>query len=561
MPRASSSPRSSAAPALTVPFQKPTFNRNQFGMNFGGPILKNKLFFFLDYEGFRQTLRPLYVYTLPTQNEINGILVVPVKNPITGVTYPAGTAIPSGAINPLSAKIISYYKPYISTLPVSGVSTTGLYSDDYAKEVPFTDNSDKGDLRLDYQQDANSSWFLRISDRKEDGLNYPVIPLPLDSTANGKIRILDQQVALGYTHLFGANKVLDVRLGLSRTKAGKFTLSIGQNVFTIPGLPNGPAGNRGRFASSLHHQLHNLGRQSTNPQWQDPALLDPKGNFTWIKGKHSLKFGYEYEHIWMAVNDNNPLYGSWTYGGGYSAGRRFRTAPSADDYWADFLFGLTSSYQLANYFVVHLRQTLDSAYAQDDWKVTPKLTLNLGLRWEYGSPYSEWKNYISNFDPVNQVVDTIAPGAVAGNGIMPVTGSGVYGKTLMNPDLHDFLPRVGFAFRVTPNTVIRGGFGTGYVHYTRAGSGDIRASMHRRPSSPRLPRITSRRRPTIAALRCPRKLSPSDQRLQAAMPPPIRVSQPVWSPLSTRPRTTSPGFPRTGPTATLKTTSSACSGS
>ncbi|MGH9562239.1 MAG: carboxypeptidase-like regulatory domain-containing protein, partial [Terracidiphilus sp.] len=73
-----------------VPFQKPTFNRNQFGANSGGPILKDRLFFFLDYEGFRQTLRPLYVYTLPTQNEINGILVVPVVNPITGATYPAG---------------------------------------------------------------------------------------------------------------------------------------------------------------------------------------------------------------------------------------------------------------------------------------------------------------------------------------------------------------------------------------------------------------------------------------------------------------------------------------
>ena len=466
---------------LAVPFQKPTFNRNQFGMNFGGPILKNHFFFFLDYEGFRQTLRPLYVYTLPTQNEINGILVVPVKNPITGVVYPAGTQIPSGAINPLSAKIISYYQPYISTLPVSGVSTTGLYSDDYAKEVPFTDNSDKGDLRLDYQQNANSSWFLRISDRKEDGVNYPVIPLPLDSTANGKIRILDQQAALGFTHLFGANKVLDARLGLSRTKAGKYTLSIGQDVFTIPGLQDVPTQIAGGLPQVSITNFTTFGRQSTNPQWQDPALLDPKGNFTWIRGKHSLKFGYEYEHIWMAVNDNNPLYGSWTYGGGYSTcpsgttvtGPACTGTKVADDYWADFLFGLTSSYQLANYFVVHVRQSLDSAYAQDDWKVTPKLTFNIGLRWEYGSPYSEWKNYISNFDPVNQVVDTIAPGAVAGNGIMPVTGSGTYGKTLMNPQLHDFMPRVGFAFSITPETVIRGGFGTGYVHYTRAGSGDI----------------------------------------------------------------------------------------
>jgi hypothetical protein len=475
-----------------VPFQKPTFNRNQFGMNFGGPIVRSKLFFFLDYEGFRQTLRPLYVYTLPTQNEINGILVVPVKNPITGITYPAGTAIPSGAINPLSAKIISYYQPYISTLPVSGVATTGLYSNDYAKEVPFTDKSDKGDLRLDYQQDANSSWFLRISDRKENGVNYPVIPLPLDSTANGQIRILDQQAALGYTHSFGANKVLDARLGLSRTKAGKFTLSIGQNVFTIPGLQTVPVGIAGGLPQVSITNFTTFGRQSTNPQWQDPAMLDPKGNFTWIKGKHSLKFGYEYEHIWMAVNDNNPLYGSWTYGGGYSACPAGTAIPSvgtcssatgtptdlssstvADTYWADFLFGLTSSYQLANYFVVHLRQSLDSAYAQDDWKATPKLTLNLGLRWEYGSPYSEWKNYISNFDPANQVVDTIAPGAVAGNGIMPVTGSGVYGKTLVNPALGDFSPRVGFAFALTSKTAIRAGFGTGYIHYTRAGSGDI----------------------------------------------------------------------------------------
>ena len=454
----------------SVPFQKPAFNRNQFGMNFGGPILKNKLFFFLDYEGFRQTLKPLYVYSLPTQNEINGILVVDVKNPLTGVTYPKGTAIPASAINPLSAQIINYYKPFMSTLPISGVSTTGLASNDYAKEVPFTDNSDKGDLRLDYQQSPNSSWFLRISDRKETGVNYPVIPLPLDSTANGTIRILDQQVALGYTHLFGADKILDARVGLSRTKAGKYTLSIGQNTFTVPGLQTVPANIAGGLPQVSISNFTTFGRQSTNPQWQDPALLDPKVNYTWVKGKHSLKFGYEYEHIWMAVNDNNPLYGSWTYSGGYSATTSTKVA---DNYWADFLFGLTSSYQLANYFVVHLRQTLDSAYAQDDWKVLPNLTLNLGLRWEYGSPYSEQNNYISNFDPGTQTVLTIAPGAVAGNGVTPVHPGGTYGKTLVNPDYTDFSPRIGFAYAVTPSTAIRGGFGTGFAHYTRAGSGDI----------------------------------------------------------------------------------------
>ncbi len=470
----------------TTPFKKPTFNRNQFGMNFGGPIVSNKLFFFLDYEGFRQTLRPLYVLTLPTQNQLNGNLVVPVRNAVTGTVYPAGTAIPSGAINPLSSQILGYFQKFSAQLPQAGVGSTGLNSNDYSAQIPFTDNSDKGDLRLDYQQNPSSSWFLRVSDRKETGVNHPTIPLPLDGQTNGTIRVLDQQVALGYTHTFGSNKIMDARLGLSRTKAGKYTLSIGQNDFTIPGLPANSIV-AGGLPSVGISGFTGFGRQSTNPQWQNPALLEPKVNFTWVKGKHSLKFGYEYEHIWMAVNDNNPLYGSFTYGSGYSlcdvaisplcattaSGGAAPTSPVTDTYWADFLFGTTTSYQLANYFVVHLRQTLESAYAQDDWKVAPNLTLNLGLRWEYGSPYSEWKNNISNFDPATQTVLTITPGAVAGNGITPVNPGGTYGKTLVNPDLADWSPRVGFAYGVTPRTVLRGGFGTGFVHYTRAGSGDI----------------------------------------------------------------------------------------
>src|SRR6202046_5371057 len=93
-----------------VPFRKPTFNRNQFGVNFGGPIVKDKLFYFVDYEGFRQVLKPLSVNTVPTTNELNGKLVVAVQNPLTGQVYPAGTPIPAAAINPVSQQIINYFK-------------------------------------------------------------------------------------------------------------------------------------------------------------------------------------------------------------------------------------------------------------------------------------------------------------------------------------------------------------------------------------------------------------------------------------------------------------------
>jgi len=459
---------------ITTPFKKPTFNRNQYGVNFGGPIIKDKFFYFLDYEGFRQTLKPLSVLTLPTQNELNGDLVVPVKNPLTGTVYPANTPIPTTAINPLSLQILSYFKAFEAALPVSGLATTGVASSDYAVQVPFTDHSDKGDLRFDYQIDATRSAFLRISDRKENGVNYPTIPIPLDGQTNGDIRLLDQQIALGYTETFGSDKVLDVRLGLDRTKAGKYNLSIGNTAFNnIPGLPTGnPVVAGGLPSISITGGFTAFGRQSTNPQWQDPAMIDPKVNFTWVRGHHSLKFGYEYEHEWMAVNDNNPLYGSFTFGGGYSNGGGTTVA---DTYWADFLFGLTNAYSLANFYEAHLTNNTHNVYAQDDWKALPNLTINYGLRWEHTSPYADLYNRISNFDPVSQTVFTTTPGAVAGNGITPVNFGGTYGKTLVNPDYGDFAPRLGFAYAADAKTAIRGGFGLSYAHYTRAGSGDILA--------------------------------------------------------------------------------------
>jgi len=465
----------------TTPFVKPVFNRNQFGVNFGGPILKNRLFYFTDYEGFRQTLKPLVVLTLPTQNELNGVLAVDVQDPLNpGTYYKAGTSLlTSPDVSPLSRQILGYFSK-IPGLPASGSSTTGLAANDFPTEAPFTDNSDKGSLRLDYQQNAASSWFLRISDRKETGINFPTIPLPLDGQTNGRAKILDRQVAVGYTRLFGSNKVLDARLGLSQTRAGKYSLSIGDNVFNIPGLPTDPTVAGGLPSTSISAGFTSFGRQSTNPQWQYPSLLDPKVNFSWVKGHHSLKFGYEFEHIWMQVQDSNPLYGSFSYAGGFS------TCPSttvggvsvpvsadcqsikaaADTYFADFLFGATNNYALATYFRAHLLQSLHSTYAQDDWHVTPKLTLNLGLRWEYGSPYSEVHNHLSNFDP------TASSSATA---ILTAKDGGTYDRTLVNPDYADWAPRVGFAYALTPKTAIRGGYGISYVHYTRAGSGDILA--------------------------------------------------------------------------------------
>jgi hypothetical protein len=472
----------------THPIAKPGFNRNQFGANFNGPIVSNKLFFFLDYEGFRQKLTPSVVLTVPTENEINGILAVDVQDPFSpGTYYKAGTSIlNSPNASPIAKQILSFFSDLPAQCQIAagaaGINpTTGLDSNDCPTNAPFTDNADKGDLRLDFQQSDKSSWFLKVSDRKETGINFPTLPLPLDGQTNGRIKILDQQIALGYTRLIGANKVLDARLGLSSTRAGKFTLSIGDDAIVIPGLPTNPIVAGGLPSTSVSGGFTAFGRQSTNPQWQYPSLLDPKVNFSWIKGRHSLKFGYEYEHVWMQVQDSNPLYGSFTYGKGYSAcpataGTACNNpTAAADTYWADLIFGTTNNYALATYFRAHLLQGMDNISAQDDWQVSPKLTLNLGLRWEYGAPYSEAYNNLSNFDPQTVSMLTLTPGFTATSNITPYSGGGVYGKTLVNPSLGDYAPRVGFAWAVTPTIAVRGGYGTSYVHYTRAGSGDILA--------------------------------------------------------------------------------------
>jgi hypothetical protein len=487
-----------------APVKKPSFNRNQFGADFGGPVLHNRFFYFLDYEGFRQTLTPLVVLTVPTLNELSGNLAVAVKDPWSPTTYiPAGTPFTSwpaqalGDLDPASKAIVADYQNALTGLPAkctvqagSGTGgSAGEASNDCPTNAPFTDNADKGDLRLDFQQSMNTSWFLKVSDRKETGDNHPTLPEPIDGQANGEIKIHDEQLALGYNHAMGATKYLDARLAISGTDAGKWTKSIGSPYnfsSLIPGLPTIPDVSGGLPSIAISGGFTSFGRQSTNPQWQNPSLLDPKLNFSWVRGKHSLKFGYEFEHVWQEIEDSNPLYGSFAFSFGYSACPAAagsacpNTSNATDTYWADFLFGASRTYSLATYFIAHTTQTMDDYYAQDDWRLTPKLTLNLGLRWEYGGSWEARGGYLSNFDPTTGTMLTLEPSSLyptppmcgAAPCVSTYSGGGLYAKQLVRPPLGDYAPRVGFAWAITPTIALRGGYGTAFVHYWRAGSGN-----------------------------------------------------------------------------------------
>ena len=274
----------------------------------------------------------------------------------------------------------------------------------------------------------------------------------------------------------------------------------------------------------------------------------------------------------MGVMDNNPLYGQYTFGGGYTACptldpggnmlRRHRISPyqGRGTYFADFLFGTTSAYALANFFEAHLRETLQSVYAQDDWKVCPT---SRSISDCVGSTDRPTPKRTTTFPTGTRSARRVnrSPGAVAGNGITPISAGGVYGKTLVNPDYDDFAPRIGFAYSPVSNISVRGGFGLGFVHYTRAGSGDILAIN---APQAQFAAVTQAARPDSGEpLRHTAAGADHSDRehCRVAMQRSIRDFRAAWSRASTRRRTISPGSRRTPVTATLRTTTSRSSAS
>jgi hypothetical protein len=443
--------------------RKPQFNRNQFGGNVGGPIVHDHFFYFFDYEGLRQVRKQVSSATLPTPAQLGGKFSKTVYDPYNGTAYAAGTSIfGSPNISPIATRIAGL----VAQLP----NLTSAATNNFTTLQRSTNKGDKGDLRMDMTFNQRNSMFVRVSQLKTNAIDFPIFGLPLDGNSNGYQRILDQQLAVGYTRVIGANQLLDARVAISKTKAGKFSQSIGTNPgFTFAGLPTDPAVAGGIPGIGITG-FAALGRQTTNPQFQNPAVFDPKVNYTWVRGNHSLKLGYEFQKVWMDVQDTNPLYGGFTFGGGFSrnyAGGKTTETATSDNYFADFLWGASSVYSLSSYFVAKLRTISNFAYVQDDWKVSPKLTLNIGLRYEYTSPYSDAQNRLTNFDPTSTGAST---GSISA--FVPATGSNRYG---FSPDFNNFAPRFGFAFAPDEKTSIRGGFGISFAHYDRAGSGNVLA--------------------------------------------------------------------------------------
>jgi hypothetical protein len=179
-----------------------------------------------------------------------------------------------------------------------------------------------------------------------------------------------------------------------------------------------------------------------------------------------MKIGYEYQAVNTQVNDFNPSHGQDNYAGLYAAatvatpdttaGNTTSTQLAQASDLADFLFGNQSSYSLTNFTIVNLRQRFNFMYFQDDFKLSPTLTINAGMRYEIATPQWEANNRLANFDPTT-------------NTLIQASNGSIYNRALVHVPLKNWGPRLGFSRSSTPKTVVRGGYGISYTQYNRAG--------------------------------------------------------------------------------------------
>src|SRR4029453_6634679 len=212
----------------------------------------------------------------------------------------------------------------------------------------------------------------------------------------------------------------------------------------IPNVPNDPAIVGGLPKMNIQG-FDAIGRHTSTPQFQTPRSWNPRATFTLSRSAHTLKFGFEFLHVQTKINDLNATIGRMNFEDRFS-GRAV----------GDFLLGLPSQLALTSYTVMDQGQNMQFYFVQDDYRITPRLTLNLGLRYGFAPPPGEKDNALANFDPTT------------GTMVFAKDGS-LFDRALIHPDRNNFAPRGGFAYSPRHRCVVRGAYGVFYSHTVRQG--------------------------------------------------------------------------------------------
>lgn len=418
-----------------APSQKPQMIQNQFGAAAGGPIKKDRLFIFGSYEGLRIRPASLATSAFPlTAAERSGDFSAsrtPVVDPLTGKPFP-GNQIPTSRFDPVAAKILSQ-----GLMPLPN-SPTGQY----ITAFPSPQDNDNYLVRMDYnlgRHTIDGHYNYNLATQQSFGGQIPTY-LPLDDTGKS------QNAGIGDTYAIAPNLLNEFRIGFTRFRSAiansaQFDLADLGGTFPQIGPKVPPAlAISGRVT---------LGNNSTIDSYQVNENFQLNESVTWTKNNHTVKAGVELLRLRYSNDSFFESMGDFSFGGGITGN------PAAD-----FLLGRAESMTVASP-AVHAgeRQNNVFAYIEDDWKISPSLTLNLGLRYELPTPWYDSNGNGVTLRPGQQ--STVVPNAPLG---MVFVGDRGIDKGLYPMDKNNFAPRVGFAW--TPfrdgKTVLRGAFGIFY---------------------------------------------------------------------------------------------------
>ncbi len=428
---------------------KPQLRYNQFGASVGGPVARNRLFYFFNYEGTRVRTFAQEAARYPTSAQLNGDFSgeLPVTDYLTGEQFP-NNRIPTSRISGKSRDLLSLF-PEPNVQARTGFNTV--------KTLSRPENVDQYHGRTDWLASQKDNLFIRASFSDQDILHRALRPLG---------GALEQQkgrnIALAWTRVFSAKWLNEVRIGFARpislrAQEGAFEEDVAGSLFrgtdSAPVTFGAPAIGLTDYAG-----VGSTGNGPLNYLTNSWSFVNA---VSYTTGKHKIKAGIDFRNfLFKEVNSFRPR-GSISFTGLFTQNPQNATGNSV----ADFVLGLPFSAAVnQGEFTSWFHAQVYNLYFQEDWTVSPNLTINWGLRYEYRTPLEEELDRVSIFDPDYPGGRMLTPNqAVVDQLNTPLIGGGA-SRGLIDPDLNNFAPRVGLAYRPFRDnrTVVRAGYGVFY---------------------------------------------------------------------------------------------------
>ncbi len=465
-----------------------SFKRNQFGAHLSGPIRRNRTFFLANYEGLRQRSFTSITTTVPTALQRAGDFsqtfagngrLIQIFNPYTTRAKASGgfvrdpfpgNLVPAIMMDPVALNVIKYYPP--SNTQGNPVTNQNNYYNTGSRRL----DQDQVDARVDHYFTDSQRMFVRFSWR--ENLDAPPVLFPGDlAIAEGRVEqgVRQPSASIDYSNTVDPATILTARLGLSRSLFIYDNQGLGFRPSSL-GLPADMdrVVDRQMFPRFAASGFVNLG--GSDHRWNAFMTYSALANLTKIVGKHSLKFGWEGQLIRVNVWEARAA-GTFGFSAGFTQGPDpNRASSTAGNSMASLLLGTGTSGNtlIRNWKNVASQSFYHAWYLQDDWRLTSKLTLNLGIRYEIDFPRTERYNRMNWFD-------RFAPSPLAAQvpGLSHLTGGvrfvGVDGnpRTQFHKDLNNVGPRIGLAYQLDSKTVIRAGYGHYFGPSRQAAQGTV----------------------------------------------------------------------------------------